>query len=159
MVADRVRGDQRGPRLPDLGLAVGVFAGLVLRRSLPALAAGFVGSFVVMAVLQMNRGQLWPAADITSKAGEPDWQGWLVERGVIDDSGARVVDPTCVQGCGNLKAPGGYYATYHPSSHFWPLQLVETGIVLALVAALVLGSFWLLRRIAPGTGSRTGGAV
>ncbi|MBK6018669.1 hypothetical protein [Streptomyces sp. MBT53] len=45
---------------------------------------------------------------------------------------------------GNLR--GGHYAGNRPASDFWPLQLVETGIVVA-VAALVLGTaFALLRR-------------
>ncbi|MFD4142619.1 MULTISPECIES: hypothetical protein [unclassified Streptomyces] len=34
----------------------------------------------------------------------------------------------------------------HPTSHFWPLQLVETGIVLTLTAALTTAAFVVLRR-------------
>ncbi|NNN37085.1 hypothetical protein HLK59_43440 [Streptomyces sp. S3(2020)] len=37
------------------------------------------------------------------------------------------------------------YGTYHPSSHFWPLHLVETGIVLAVAALATLAAFLLLR--------------
>ncbi|SDL10619.1 hypothetical protein [Streptomyces indicus] len=37
----------------------------------------------------------------------------------------------------------------HPAKHFWPLQLMETGIVLALTAALTATAFWLLRRRTP----------
>ncbi|MFF7046332.1 ABC transporter permease [Streptomyces massasporeus] len=40
----------------------------------------------------------------------------------------------------------------HPSSHFWPLQLVETGIVLAVAALAIATAFLVLRR-------RTGAAV
>ncbi|MFE6092336.1 ABC transporter permease [Streptomyces massasporeus] len=40
----------------------------------------------------------------------------------------------------------------HPSSHFWPLQLVETGIVLAVATLAVATAFLVLRR-------RTGAAV
>ncbi|MER6184601.1 hypothetical protein [Streptomyces sp. NPDC001652] len=35
--------------------------------------------------------------------------------------------------------------TYHPQSHFWPLHLVETGIVLAVAALATLAAFLLLR--------------
>ncbi|MDN3028792.1 ABC transporter permease subunit [Streptomyces sp. S.PB5] len=39
---------------------------------------------------------------------------------------------------------------YHPPSHFWPLHLVETGIVLAVAAAAAVAAFLLLRhRTAP----------
>ncbi|MET9968858.1 hypothetical protein ABZZ80_23740, partial [Streptomyces sp. NPDC006356] len=40
-------------------------------------------------------------------------------------------------------------ATYHPRSHFWPLQYVETGIVLAVAAAATLTAFAVLRRRTP----------
>ncbi|WMD09654.1 ABC transporter permease [Streptomyces sp. FXY-T5] len=40
----------------------------------------------------------------------------------------------------------------HPSSHFWPLQLVETGIVMAVAALATATAFLVLRR-------RTGAAV
>ena len=40
----------------------------------------------------------------------------------------------------------------HPASHFWPLQLVETGIVLAVAALATTTAFLVLRR-------RTGAAV
>jgi hypothetical protein len=35
--------------------------------------------------------------------------------------------------------------TYHPQSHFWPLHLVETGIVLTVAALATLAAFLLLR--------------
>ncbi|MFF7735945.1 ABC transporter permease [Streptomyces sp. NPDC007984] len=40
----------------------------------------------------------------------------------------------------------------HPSAHFWPLQLVETGIVLAVAVLATVTAFLVLRR-------RTGAAV
>jgi len=33
------------------------------------------------------------------------------------------------------------YIHYHPASHYWPLQLVETGILLALAALAVFAVF------------------
>ncbi|WP_406179440.1 hypothetical protein [Streptomyces sp. NBC_01006] len=35
---------------------------------------------------------------------------------------------------------------HHPESHFWPLQPVESAILLALSAAAIVGAFPLLRR-------------
>lgn len=35
--------------------------------------------------------------------------------------------------------------TYHPQSHYWPLHLVETGIVLTLAALATVAAFLLLR--------------
>ncbi|WP_234441807.1 hypothetical protein [Streptomyces sp. WM6386] len=36
--------------------------------------------------------------------------------------------------------------TYHPQSHFWPLHLVETGIVLTVTALATAAAFLLLAR-------------
>ncbi|MEK8144329.1 hypothetical protein NKH18_28275 [Streptomyces sp. M10(2022)] len=40
----------------------------------------------------------------------------------------------------------GWFYDYHPASHFWPLQLVETGILLVLAALAVALAFRVLRR-------------
>jgi hypothetical protein len=36
--------------------------------------------------------------------------------------------------------------SYQPASRYWPLQLIETGIFLALALALAGFCFWLLGR-------------
>ncbi len=38
------------------------------------------------------------------------------------------------------------YLTYQPAGHYWPFQLIETGIFLALAAALIAVTFAILRR-------------
>ncbi|MDG5807182.1 ABC transporter permease [Streptomyces ossamyceticus] len=135
-----------------LALAVGVVAGLLLGRSLPALAVGFAGTAALMGVLQGNRHHLWPVAEVRAAGSEPLWTGMLVDRGIITASGDRISNTLCEDvDCGRSDVVG-YWAQSHPSSHFWPLQLVETGIVVAVTALLVLAAFHLLRR-------RTGGAA
>lgn len=39
----------------------------------------------------------------------------------------------------------GWYADFHPASHYWPTQLLESGILLALTGALLYAAFRLLR--------------
>ncbi|MDX3847491.1 ABC transporter permease [Streptomyces europaeiscabiei] len=135
-----------------LGLAVGAVAGLLLRRTLPGLAVGLVGTGVLMGTLVSNRHRLWPTETLVSKTAEPAWTGEMVDRGFITSTGERVSDVACTDDtCGRTDAVA-FYTDFHPSSHFWPLQLVETGIVLAVTALLGLAAFRLLRR-------RTGGAV
>ncbi|MDX3068207.1 ABC transporter permease [Streptomyces scabiei] len=135
-----------------LALALGVLAGLLIRRSLPALAAGFTGVAVVMGVLRTQRHALWPVETVVSRNPEPRWQGDPVDRGFLNASGDRVPDVGCLSDLCGKNGITAYYVDYHPSSHFWPLQLVETGIVLAATALLVRASFLLLRR-------HTGGAA
>ncbi|MFM9699121.1 ABC transporter permease [Streptomyces europaeiscabiei] len=135
-----------------LALAIGVLAGLLIRRSLPALAAGFVGVAVVMSIFRTQRHALWPTETLVSKASDRTWTGDLVDRGFITASGDRVSNAACADVSCDRTDVAGYYADFHPSAHFWPLQLVETGIILGITALLVLAAFQLLRR-------RTGGAV
>jgi hypothetical protein len=48
--------------------------------------------------------------------------------------------------------------TYQPTSHYWPLQALETGIFLAAALVLIGGTIWRVgRRTArkPAAGERT----
>ncbi|WAU85856.1 hypothetical protein O1Q96_42835 [Streptomyces sp. Qhu-G9] len=109
----------RGPALVAYGLCglgVGALAGVVLRRSLPALGVACVAMYLINHNLEEHRAQLWPTSGTADPEGGPR-DTW--------------------------ELPDG---TLHPESHYWPLHLVETGIVLA-VALLTTGTaFWLLRR-------------
>ncbi|GAA4045103.1 ABC transporter permease [Streptomyces shaanxiensis] len=137
-----------------LGLAVGVLAGLLQRRALPALGTAVVGLALITTVLGTLRPYLWPLETLTHKHEYPPYIGMVVDEGALTSTGARLPDPTCVDDTKCLAEHDivGFYRDYHPSSHFWPLQLVETGIVLALAALAVVIAFRLLKR-------RTGVAV
>jgi hypothetical protein len=143
-----------------LGLAVGALAGLLARRTLPALAFGFLAMATLSYALEALRPYLWPAetATATAQEGTPAHAGMVVDGGVITTGGAHVPTDSCGSpDCGRTDVVG-YYLDYHPSSHFWPLQLVETAAVLGVTALLVLAAFRLLRRRTEGTSStRPGG--
>ncbi|MFI1409535.1 hypothetical protein ACH4Y0_06355 [Streptomyces sp. NPDC020707] len=93
----------RGPALVAYalcGLGVGALAGIVLRRSLPAMAVACALMYVVNHTLEEHREDLWPTA-------------------------------------GN---------GLHPESHYWPMHLVETGIVLGVAVVATGAAFFALRR-------------
>ncbi|WP_031479186.1 ABC transporter [Streptomyces bicolor] len=137
-----------------LGLAVGVLAGLLQRRALPALGTAAVGLLVLMYTLSAWRPHLWPVETLTSKDGHPEGVGMPLGEGALTSTGARISDPVCLEDTKCLAEHDvvGYYRDHHPASHFWPLQLMETALVLAVAALAVLIAFRLLRR-------RTGAAV
>ncbi|MEU6381021.1 hypothetical protein [Streptomyces sp. NPDC046909] len=136
---------------PLLALTVGALAGLVLRRTLPALAVSFLVTGLVQYVTGEVTPQLWPwktfTAAMDSARTVPDHVMWG-EQGSLTATGARVPTPDCADSMKCLADHGvtGYYTDYHPASHFWPLQLIETGLTLAVAAAAVGAAFWLLRR-------------
>lgn len=103
-------------------LATGTLAALLTSRTLPALALATAGTVVLHAVLHTLRPSL--RAPLTT-TGETPAAAWV------------------------LTSPGAPTATYHPKSHFWPLHLMETGIVLAVTALAVALCFRVLRRSTP----------
>ncbi|MEU6228680.1 ABC transporter permease [Streptomyces sp. NPDC047042] len=120
---------------PLFGLAFGALVGMVTRRSLPGLGVSLVGAGIVVQQLLSLRPYLWPAE--TQRSTDELPEVWMpVGEGSYTSTGARL----------------GEHRDYHPPSHFWPLQLVETGIVLALATVAALIAFAVLRR-------RTGAAV
>ncbi|MER7897319.1 ABC transporter permease [Streptomyces sp. NPDC096046] len=136
-------------------LAVGVLVGLLVRRTLPALGVAVLAVFSLSSLLDDLRPHLWPVETVvTAPDTTPGSGGMIVEDGALTATGARVTYPACTgePACDAEHGITHYYADHHPASHFWPLQLVETGILLA-VAALATGiAFAVLRR-------RTGTAV
>ncbi|MBG0854241.1 ABC transporter permease [Streptomyces spinoverrucosus] len=136
------------PAYALLGLALGILAGLAVRRALPALATAVMSLIVVSYGLSTLRPHLWPVRTLTDRGEYPSIVGMFVDEGALTSTGARVEDPICVDDLTCLADHDvvGFYRDYHPASHFWPLQLMETGVVLAVTALAVLAAFRLLRR-------------
>ncbi|WP_055712958.1 hypothetical protein [Streptomyces torulosus] len=153
----------RGPAVVAYALcalAVGALAGLALKRALPALgtALAFIACFHLY--LDERSDTLWPAKTLTGTAASRlPMSADQLELGAVTGSGARINDLTCFDmdtdtGYARCMADNGFtdlYAEVHPQSHFWPLHLMTTGLVLAVTALLVLASFHLLRRRTGGT--------
>ncbi|MEH0419822.1 ABC transporter permease [Streptomyces sp. B21-083] len=130
------------------GLALGVLAGLVARRSLPGLGVGIVAVGILVQQFQSLRPHLWPTETRKSPVGFEDTVSMWAGKGSYTSTGARIPDLLCGDSasCVARNDVAGVYLDYHPASHFWPLQLVETGILLALVAVAALIAFAVLRR-------------
>ncbi|MFG2027583.1 hypothetical protein [Streptomyces sp. NPDC048825] len=137
------------------GLALGALAALLTRRALPAAGLGFAATLVLYNVLERYREDLWPTV---TRTGEPHYElprsAFQVENWVLLTSGGRTQDAPCGDsppgpGCVANADFAGYYSTYHPQSHFWPLQFVHAGIALAVAALATAAAFWILRRRTP----------
>ncbi|MEU9243870.1 hypothetical protein [Streptomyces sp. NPDC048385] len=118
----------RGPLLVAYALcalAVGTLTALWLGRALAALGTAAGAMWLFSAVLTYYRPYLWPALTRTGPHAFdlPDGT-WLVSEG---------------------SNSHGRFATYHPASHYWPLHLTETAIVLTVAVLATLLSFRLLK--------------
>ncbi|MFD3740692.1 hypothetical protein [Streptomyces sp. NPDC058629] len=139
-----------------LALALGALAGLLLRRTVLAMAAALLASGLVTVVLGAVRDHLWPTVKATypleGKYPAPQWSH-IVEQGFVTAKGELLPIDTCLgahpefEECLARYDGVQNYLHYHPASHFWPLQLVETGILLALAALAVFAAFRVLRRL------------
>jgi hypothetical protein len=138
-----------------LAVAVGALAGLLTRRTLPATGLAFGALLTVYLTLEQYRTDLWPtvhrrgfqAAQVPDNADQ-------IKLGMVMDDGRRVEELECfdsekpvwLERCLEKEGARDLFAEVHPASHFWPIQLVETGILLALAAVVVWVAFRVLRR-------------
>jgi hypothetical protein len=166
------------------GFALGVTAGLLIRRAVPAMAltlAVFVAVQVVMPL--WVRPHLVPpdqtiAGIASTHATYSDFSGtptlsasvvpsqpgaWILSSGAVNAAGQPVaaLPASCASAAGSPTAGSAFGSdlgrclasrgireavSYQPVSHYWPLQLAETGIFLALALALAWFCFRRLDR-------------
>jgi ABC-type transport system involved in multi-copper enzyme maturation permease subunit len=157
-------------------MALGIAAGTVARRTLPAIAVvlgGFIG--VRLVISQFLRQHYLTAVthyySVTSTFKVPGG-AWTLAQGAVSRAGVTVAQgwgdlypalpavcqrllpsmPTAKSGSPNgvfacMQAHGWRgYAIYQPADRFWPFQGIETGIYVLLAAALIAVTFAVVRR-------------
>ncbi|MFE3515329.1 hypothetical protein [Streptomyces sp. NPDC059166] len=136
-------------------VGTGALIGLLIRRAFIALTVSAVTSgAAAIAFGAYLRPYLWPRTTVSGQ-GHLRENAWMVDSGYLTSGGERVSPPkSCYASSGTswercLTDHGitGSYVDYHPQSHFWPIQLVETGILLALAALALALAFRVLRRL------------
>jgi ABC-2 family transporter protein len=142
-------------------LTVGVLAGVVFRRTVAAMTAmlvAFVSTrFVVLEFLRPHflapLHRIVIGTDAVPRAGD-----WVLSDTLVDAAGRQIT--TGREDLAVLHAqhagidPQTYLITlgwkrvisYQPAGRFWTFQLMEAGLFVALAAAVVLVTLWLVRR-------------
>ena len=133
-------------------VALGLAAGAALRRTLPAVVATVVAYVAVRMSVGVFVRPHWLAPLHRISPAGPDVQlpsgSWLVRAELLDPSGHAVrgrieVPPACagvmVKSMDGCMARAGFHnlVTYHPPSHYWPMQFAESGLFVALAAGLL----------------------
>ncbi|WAL64640.1 transporter [Amycolatopsis cynarae] len=140
---------------------LGVYAGTVWRKVLPAMAATLTG-FVAIRILltALARPNYLPARTLTfpvrgvSPAMDPALGNWVVSQDVRDATGkvvmanAQVGCPPQDATCGGLGEGTYNLVRYQPGDRFWLFQGIETGIFVVLAAVLLYLALRRLRHIA-----------
>lgn len=148
-------------------MALGICAGLLLRRTIPAMAVTLAG-FAAVRVLTaqwLRQHYMTPITVYYNLAGNwsPTGAYLGIRQGIVGPNG--LVPPAATSGpsfngisvpagcaqTNNIQsclAAHGYrgYLTYQPASRFWAFQGIETGIFVVLAAVLLGVAFWVLKR-------------
>ncbi|MFD5142215.1 ABC transporter permease [Streptomyces sp. NPDC058401] len=161
--ADRGPYEATGPVLLGycvLGVALGALIGQLVRRTLAAMAVtGFLTGLVLL-VLGALRWLFLPVVTRTAPyPGNPGpllpGSALMMDTGYLNSAGERLSENACF----NPRDPAAdcpadlnitaRYLDFHPASHSWPTQLIETSILLALAATVLYAAFRLVRRRHP----------
>jgi len=131
-------------------LALGIFAGAVTGRLLPAMATTVVGFLATRLVVMLVARSHYLPTETTrvrpvgrASGVNEQWNllhgDWIRSRHFdvsVDQCPAAL--PDCVE-----------VLTMHPARHFWAFQAIETAIFVALAISLLLATiYWIRRRIA-----------
>jgi hypothetical protein len=157
---------------------LGVTLGMLIRRTVPAMAATLsIYSVAAYSMQEWIREHLISASHVINPLdlSSMDTVGigadgqmtvigsdnlpdaWVLSNQTITDTGQVFTGPADPQYCGldaSAHACDEWLGslglrqdlTYHPASHFWPLQWTETGVLLAAAALLAAFCFWWTRR-------------
>jgi len=141
--------------------AIGVLAGMLIRRTVPAIAATLAvyAGLALTTALYLRQHYMTPL--LTSKLNLPS-SAWIVNqwytkggkfafpaRGSQISNAVTRLCPRNFNGSpAQCLSQHGYTwsASYQPGSRFWPFQWIEGGWLLALSVLLIAATVWLVRR-------------
>jgi ABC-2 family transporter protein len=140
--------------------AIGVLAGMLIRRAVPAIAA----TLAVYAGLAFATA-LWLrehyVAPLTTSSPSLPGSAWIISqwyakggRFAFPDRGSQILNAVSKLCPSSNVLPAqclsqhGYtqWSSYQPGSRFWPFQWIEGGWLLALSILLIAATVWLVRR-------------
>src|SRR4051794_30201506 len=141
-----------GYALFALGLALAV--GAVWRRAVPALFVAFAGYFAARLFVDtwLRERLVSPlTTTFSAKGSGPDLsRAWVLSEHPVDAKGHIIEFIGCPRDAGACRVQPGaidhVQAVYHPASHFWSLQLIETGLFAGVALALIAFAAWWTHR-------------
>lgn len=146
-----------------LAVAVGILAGAVIRRAIPAMAATLAVFLPIRLLVEfwLRPRYMTPLTAVDPVPGSrtltqqvTDGGNWVLDSYLIGPSGIRLTDADEFRLLGGgivdqatLAQHGLREAViFHPASRFWEFQLIETAIFGGLALMLVLLAIWRVRR-------------
>ncbi len=114
-----------------------VLAGLLLRRSIPAMVAAFIPWLAIRLVVEfVFRPHFMTPLNAAGTCAPPRGCGTGISS--VPEATGHIGDW--------VLGMNGNGLTYQPADRFWGFQFIEAGIFVALTAAALGATIWLLRR-------------
>jgi hypothetical protein len=144
--------------------AIGAFAGVLIRRTVPAMAASLAAWTGLDLATALFLRKHYEAPLIAKGANPGLGNAWVMSQWFTGPDGQQVSQntiravmqqaPASVQGARDAGVPVAWLAQHHytqwwayqPQSRFWHFQLIEGGWLLALALLLGAATIWLVRR-------------
>jgi len=149
------------PAYAVFALVIGVLAGLLLRRTIRAIAVTLVVFIAVrLVVARVVRPHfLSPVQESTVASASPSHpRDWVLSSTLVDGTGRKITaareDLAILHAQHGHVDPQDYLdslgwrrlVSYQPAGRFWHFQLIEAGVFLALSALAVAAAVWAIRR-------------
>jgi ABC-2 family transporter protein len=143
-------------------LSLGVLAGTLFRRTIPAMAATLGGFLAVRLPIEfLLRPHFMTPITVLNTGNQAPPGAWILDAGLVDTHGHQVFESQAFQLCGPSIVGGAKQATsclaqhgihsslvYQPAARFWPFQFMEAGIYAALSVLLpTVAVIWIRRRM------------
>jgi phosphotransferase system glucose/maltose/N-acetylglucosamine-specific IIC component len=141
-------------------LALALAVGVILRRAVVAIIVAFIGYFIARIFVDAwLRQRLVTPLSATWKASQAQPadlnHAWVLKMtgsgpGIVRTGGGGLFGGAHAQAAASkLVGKITMHAVYQPPSHFWPLQLTETGLFAGVALVLIaFAAWWTHERVA-----------
>ena len=149
------------PAYAVFALAVGVLAGAVLKRTVPAMSAALVAFVAARLAVGKFLRPHYVSAEHDTATGltpSPHAHDWVLSNALVDAVGRQIsaarenvaivhAQQARIDAQDYLLSLGWRRAvSFQPSDRFWTFQAIEAGIFIALAAAMVVVTLRLVQR-------------
>jgi hypothetical protein len=127
--------------------AIGALAGVLIRKVVPAIAAGMAAWAGLLLATVLYLRQHYQAPLTVRGQGAPGASPWVIHQWWTGPNGKTITNENQIIALINHARPGyAQWTTYQPGARYWHFQFIEGGWVLVLSLLLIAATVWLVRR-------------
>jgi hypothetical protein len=127
--------------------AIGVLAGVLIRRVVPAIAAAMAACTGLLLVTVFYLRPHYEAPLVTRPNAAAPSSSWIISQSWTGPNGQHITNfDQIVRLIEHPQRGFSVVTIYQPDIRYWPFQLIEGGWLLALSLLLLAATVWLVRR-------------